>query len=182
MSQEHHHEPSSQAERGEDLNSLGRERLESLRHQPEQSGETAEERADAAREVIKNAEDKAEPEPEPAPKPSTAHHILKLDHRSNFDHTIRSVQRRLSPASRTFSRVIHAPAVERTSEVLEKTIARPSVLTGSAWTALLVGAIFYLTAYHFGYMLSGSELLFSFVVGALIGILLEGLWRSVVRH
>jgi hypothetical protein len=45
-----------------------------------------------------------------------------------------------------------------------------------------VGAIFYLTAYHFGYMLSGSELLFSFVVGALIGILLEGLWRSVVRH
>jgi hypothetical protein len=60
-------------------------------------------------------------------------------------------------------------------------VARPSVAAGATWTALIVGAVFYFTARHYGYMLSGSELLFSFVAGAVIGLAVEGLWRSLHR-
>ncbi len=65
---------------------------------------------------------------------------------------------------------------------MEKTVARPSLMLGTTWTALIVGSIFYLTARHYGFTLSGSELLFSFVVGALLGLVLEGLWQAFKRR
>jgi hypothetical protein len=72
--------------------------------------------------------------------------------------------------------------VEKTAEALEHNLARPSVLAGATWTALAVGSLFYAIARHYGFNLSGSELLFSFIVGALLGILFEGLWRIVRPH
>ena len=143
----------------------------------------AEKRAEQAREVI----DEQTKEPEPVPTaeketgaPSTP--IAFINHQLNYTQTLSSLQRRLSPASRSFSKVIHAPIVEKTSEALETTVARPSVLLGTTWTALLLGTIFYLTARHYGYSLSGSELIFSFVVGALLGLVLEGVWRSIAHR
>jgi hypothetical protein len=91
------------------------------------------------------------------------------------------LRRRLKPANRAFSQVIHTPVIEATSETLENTVARPSVLLGTVWTALIVGGIFYLTARFFGYSLSGSELLFSFIVGGLLGIVGEGVVRAIRR-
>ncbi len=141
------------------------------------------ERAKEAREVIKQQE--GEPEPantsEAASNPASRIHQV-LNHRLNYAQTLASVQRKLNPISRNFSQVIHTPVVEKTSEALESTVARPSVLLGSTWTALIVGTIFYLTARHYGYTLSGSELLFSFVVGALLGLVLEGAWHSLERR
>jgi hypothetical protein len=142
----------------------------------------AEKRAEKAREVIKRQEIK----PEPVAAPETATPISRplafLDHHLNYRQTLASVQRKLSPASRSFSKVIHTPVVEKTSEVLETTIARPSVMLGTTWTALIVGTSFYLIARHYGYALSGSELLFSFIVGALLGIVGEGLWTAFKRR
>jgi hypothetical protein len=179
MSVEHHHE---HAERNEqqaaELEAARREKLEELRQSAEHEPQDAEHRAEAAREVIHAHEPAPEPSdhheaapPEPQPKPF-------LDHRLNYRQTLASLQRQLKPASRAFSKVIHTPAVEKTSEVLERTVARPSVTLGATWTALIVGGVFYFTARHFGYALSGSELLFSFIVGAVIGLIIEGLWRA----
>ena len=92
------------------------------------------------------------------------------------------MQRKLPEIGRALSRVIHTPAIEKTSEVLETTIARPSVMLGSTWTVLIVGTIFYLGARHYGYSLSGSELLFSFLVGALLGLVGEGLVLAFKRR
>jgi hypothetical protein len=157
--------------------------MESLLNQPDKSVENPKDRAEAAREIINYQEHAPETDPEPTPEPSAPKvRVPFIDHKLNYADTMRSVQKRLSPASRTFSKVIHAPIIEKTSEVLENTVARPSVTLGTTLTALLVGSVFYLTAYHFGYMLSGSELLFSFIVGALIGIVIEGLWRVAVRR
>jgi len=182
MSVEHHHE---QAERHEhanhELEQTRREKLEELSHRAELTPDDAEHRAEAAREVI----NRREPAPEePKPAAETRAHAprpLHLDYRLNYAHTVAAMQRHLTPVSRSFSKFIHAPAVEKTSEVLERTVARPSVVAGATWTALIVGSVFYFTARHYGYMLSGSELLFSFVVGAVIGIVIEGLWRSLRR-
>lgn len=143
--------------------------------------QAAEKRAEQAREVIGRQTEAAKPSPESAPAPST-YRPSYLNHRLNYAQTLASMQRKLPEIGRVLSRVIHTPAIEKTSEVLETTIARPSVLLGSTWTALIVGTIFYLGARHYGYSLSGSELLFSFVVGALLGLVGEGLVLAFKRR
>jgi hypothetical protein len=98
---------------------------------------------------------------------------------ANYSDTLGSVQNRLSPGSRTFSKIIHAPAVEHSSELLERTIMRPSVVMGTTWTAFIVGLIFYLTARYYGFKLSGGEMLLALFGGALLGLTLEGIWYFI---
>jgi len=184
MSTEHLKPATESGERGTELEGARAERLAELR---EQAAETdpqgrPEQRAERAREVIGRQEIMPRPEDGNRGESAPADPVRTfLDHRLNYAQTLASVQRRLKPASRSFSKVIHAPVVEKASEVLETTVARPSVMLGTTWTALIVGTLFYFTARHYGYALSGSELLFSFIVGAVIGLTLEGLWRLLKR-
>jgi len=164
-----------------ELEALGRERMLELGVKtPEASAEHQEQRAEAAREAI----GKHEPAPEPAPAVEAAAPAFaaRLDALVNYTQTVQSLQRRLSPVSRTFSRVIHNTAIEKTSEALETTIMRPSVVTGALWSAAIVGLAFYLVARHYGYALSGSEMLVSMLVGGVIGGLLETASRAVRGH
>ena len=141
--------------------------------------QSPEKRAEKAREIIQREAKPQAPAPEQAAPVNRPHYF---SHHLNYAQTLASVQRRLPNLSRKFSQVIHTPIIEKTSEALETTVARPSVLLGSTWTALIVGAIFYLVARHYGYSLSGSELLFSFIVGALFGLVGEGLWLALKRR
>lgn len=166
-----------------ELEALGRERMLELGVKtPEASAEHQEQRAEAAREAI----GKHEPAPEPAPAveaaPATPAFAARLDALVNYTQTVQSLQRRLSPVSRTFSQVIHNTAVEKTSEALETTVMRPSVVTGALWSAAIVGLAFYLVARHYGYALSGSEMLVSMLVGGVIGGLLETASRAIRGH
>ncbi len=177
-----HAERRSEAHHAE-LESARQEHLSEVTHKADHERDTSGNRAEAAREVIRH-HNEAKPEPEPVPAAETQKPEPKLPYLSyklNYRQTMDSVQNKLTPVSRSFSKVIHAPAVEATSEVLERTLARPSIANGSLWTALIVGSVFYFTARHFGYILSGSEMLVSFVVGAVIGLLLEAVWRTI-RH
>jgi hypothetical protein len=106
--------------------------------------------------------------------------LLNLD--TNYSDTLGSVQNRLSPGSRTFSKIIHAPAVERSSELMERTIMRPSVVMGTTWTAFIVGLVFYLTARYYGFTLSGGEMLLALLGGAMLGLTLEGIWYFIRQH
>jgi hypothetical protein len=179
MSAEHHHEHAEHTEQQpNELESARKEKFEELRNQPEKNTESAESRAEQAREVINKTEPKPEPPAEQESAPAQ-HATPFLNYKQNYLHTMASLRRHLSPASRSFSKVIHAPAVEKISEALETTVARPSVIAGATWTALIIGSVFYFTARHFGYTLSGTEMLFSFIVGAIVGITLEGIWRTV---
>lgn len=179
MSERHTEHQERHERTHEHLEEAHRQKLEELRQNATVETDDAAKRAEAAREIIRG-HDQPEPEPEPtapenhAPTPRLIHYV-----KQNYAETLGSLQRKLDPVSRNFSKFIHVPAVEKTSEVLEKTVARPSVMLGTTWTALIVGSVFYFTARHYGYMLSGSELLFSFVVGALLGIVIEGLVRLV---
>jgi hypothetical protein len=165
------------------------EQLEHARRHVEmlaKSSETdaADRRADAAREIIeKHGLEQSGPTPatetETPVRPAFSH---LLNPKLNYTQTLASIQRRLAPASRTFSKVIHTPAVEKASEALETTVARPSVTAGATWTALIIGSIFYFTARRYGYALSGSEIELSFLVGAALGLVIEWLWRTFIRH
>jgi hypothetical protein len=184
MPAEHHNDAAERLEHREhvqaEIKQAGGEKVaELLRNQPELGTENSHERANRAREVINQP-----PPQESAPEPpvteiASARPTLPfLNHKLNYVQTLASVQRRLKPASRSFSKVIHAPIVEKASEALEKTVARPSVTFGATWTALLVGGIFYFTARRYGFELSGSEVTLSFIVGAVVGLAIEAAWRT----
>lgn len=163
-----------------ELESSRTEKLNELSNVTEGERDSADRRAEAAREVLRHHEvARPEPAPQAETKQPAAPKLPVLSFKLNYQQTMHSVQRQLPTASRAFSKVIHTPAVEATSEVLERTVARPSVSVGSTWTALIVGAVFYFTARHFGYVLSGSEMLLSFVVGAVLGLVLEAVWRTL---
>ncbi|HEY6737017.1 MAG TPA: hypothetical protein VI322_04860 [Candidatus Saccharimonadia bacterium] len=192
MSLEQQPRPHEQlSEHQADLDRLARQRLEELKSEREIGSETdsADRRAEAAREVINQhkAERPTEaPPPDPAEtspaEPKAANRLNVLPPALNYQHTLMSLQQHLKPASRAFSRVIHQPAVEAASEALGKTVARPSVINGALWTALIIGTVFYLTARTFGYRLSGSEMLFALLGGAIIGIVAEAVWRAFKRQ
>jgi hypothetical protein len=178
-----HVERRSNPESHHELQARSKERLDELTHSADNEHDTSGKRAEAAREAIRH-HNEAQPEPEPVPAAETQKPEPKLPYLSlklNYRQTMNSMQQKLTPASRSFSKVIHAPVIEVTSEVLERTVARPSIANGALWTALIVGSVFYFTARHFGYMLSGSEMLFSFVVGAVLGLVLEAVWRTLRR-
>lgn len=171
-----------------EIQTAGAEAIEHMRRHAEKAAETdpADRRAEAAREVINKHEHERAPEPAavatetetPAPAPTSLIFHPKL----NYTQTLASIQRRLTPASRTFSQLIHTPAIEKASEAIENTVARPSVTAGATWTALIIGSIFYFTARRYGYALSGSEIELSFIVGAAVGLGLEWLWRTFIRR
>jgi hypothetical protein len=182
MSAERHSPTAERIASSPDLETARAEKLAELNEafKTAETAESNEKRADKAREVIHQQTEQAPP-PAEAAAPAPARPAY-LNHRLNYHQTLASMQRKLPELSQAVSRIIHAPAVEKASEVLESTVARPSVLLGSTWTALIVGTIFYLVARHYGYALSGSELLFSFVVGALLGLAGEGLWLLLKRR
>lgn len=97
----------------------------------------------------------------------------------NFDRTLASVRRKLSPPERQFSKLVHKPAVEKTSDVLGKTIARPSgILFGGIFSFVLsLGA--YLLARHLGGELHYSIFSLTFVGGYVFGLFVELVWRFI---
>lgn len=182
MSVEHQPLPGRSPEHATaDLEAAAKERLEQLKNTPELVAEHSEKRAEAAREIINHQEPQsAAPEAAPAePRPGFSQHF---DRALNYRQTLASLQRRLSPTSRLFSSVIHTPAVERASESLERTFARPSVLNGAIWGAAIVGLIFYVTARAYGFLLSGSEMLLALVGGGVLGIISEYVGRIFRRR
>lgn len=178
MSVEHQpssHETNEQAKA--ELAALGKERMDAISAETPTATENKGERAEAAREAISQHET-TEPTPVAEATPTAAPAFTaRLDALVNYTQTMQSLQKRLSPVSRTFSTVIHNQAVEKTSEALEATVMRPSVITGALWSAAIVGVVFYLVARNYGYSLSGSEMLVSLLVGGLIGGLLEATAR-----
>lgn len=90
-----------------------------------------------------------------------------------YKQTLKGVRSQMNAPERTFSKVIHSPVVERTSEVVGNTIARPNSILAGSFTAFIVVSIVYLIAKKYGYALSGFETIGAFAVGWLLGVLFD---------
>lgn len=180
MSERHHeHEPKGPEQSAEIAEAAG-EALKRIEHTAEVVGENAAEKIEAAREII---EKQAEaPAPAAEKEVTKKHHPTRLDKKATYWQTVHAMQRRLKPASRKFSKIIHNPSIEQASEFVGKTVMRPSVTLGATSTALIVGAFFYLTARRYGYVLSGSEVLLSLLVGGLLGVIIEAIIKAARPH
>ncbi len=106
----------------------------------------------------------------------------KADRNQSFDTTMSHVRQNLSKPEQTFSKLIHSPVVEKTSEIAGKTVARPSGMVGAA----IAGAFGVLSVYGIarfaGFGLTGSEMPLFLLLGFLAGLVVEGVYKLCFRR
>jgi len=99
--------------------------------------------------------------------------ISKKQKEASFKRQMKEIQAQETPASRTFSKVIHNKAIEKTSDVVGSTVARPNAILAGAVTAFVLTLVVYVTAKIFGYPLSGFETIAAFIIGWVIGLIYD---------
>jgi hypothetical protein len=160
----------------------GHAQTEALRQKHEKTGEFSIEssestseraRAEAKENAISVERESLSKEKAPTPPAVRRGAINKRDLDTTYKRTMSHVQGELSAPSRAFSKVIHTNAVEKASDALEATVARPNAILAGAVAAFIVTLALYLVAKTYGYRLSGFETIGGFVFGWIIGLLFD---------
>lgn len=99
-----------------------------------------------------------------------------------YRETIEQVQKELPRSTRGFSRFIHAPAIERTSDIIATTIARPNALMAGGIAAFVLVLGVYSYAKYTGFTLQGSETIITFVLGWSVGVIFDIIRRIFTQN
>lgn len=139
-----------------------------LEHEPKDNEKEASEKA---AELAQQAEDKKAQEAIEQSKQPNHHRGApsKKQLRDSFNEQMQSIQDELGGGSKLFSKFIHIPVVEKTSDFIESTIARPTALLSGSIAAFLTIAIAYFVAKYYGFQLSGFETIGAFIIGWTLG-------------
>ena len=165
----------------EDLERVGAERREALRENLERTGEQSKENLkDATTEALEKAKSiekdtshkKLDRETSPAERRKHGP-ISKKEREASYKRTMKQVQDELPVASRVFSKIIHNKVVEKASDVVGSTIARPNAILSGSIAAFVFTLAIFLVARYYGYPLSGAETIAAFTVGWLVGLLFD---------
>ena len=106
-------------------------------------------------------------------------HFKSEDKIHAFETTMHHVRKNLTASERTFSKLIHQPAIEKTSDALGKTIARPSGMIGATIAAAIGLLSIYSIAKFAGFELSGSEMPLLLVAGFGVGLFAEWAYKTI---
>lgn len=109
-----------------------------------------------------------------------AHPIFISKHLKDvtFTRTMTRTRKHLSGPARGFSTIIHAPIIDRSSELVGKTIARPlSMMSGAIVAFVGTSALLWITKYY-GYQYNYLAVILLFIIGMVVGLFLELTWRS----
>lgn len=165
-----HHEVTTHHERLQEHHEKAAEKSKSeTAHEQERALYEVQEKAISGAEYPKPLSEKLQPD---AP-------LTKADKEHGFNTIMHHVRQNMSQPERTFSKLIHTPAVEKTSEALGKTIARPSGLAGAAIAAFIGLLSVYSIAKFAGFQLSGSEMPLLLVAGFAVGLFVEWVIKSL---
>lgn len=169
-------------ESGVEATKAAGERLEELAKTPERAiesprdAEASEERArvealESAVSVEAGGAEKKKPKTStPASRRGS---ISKSQKEDSYKKRMKEVQSELPPASKAFSKVIHNKVVEKTSDVVGSSIARPNAILAGAFCAFILTLAVYVIAKTLGYVLSGFETIAAFIIGWVVGILYD---------
>lgn len=97
----------------------------------------------------------------------------KKERDASYARRLAHTRAHMSPAEKAFSSIIHQKTVEKVSDVVGSTIARPNATLAGAVTAFVAVLGVYLVAKVYGYPLSGFETIAAFIVGWVAGILFD---------
>lgn len=162
----------------EQFGEIAHERHEAIKNALEREERKHKERH-SEREIIAKAKELADknelhkdaPKTSPAERRSGPINKKQLD--SSFKSQMKFVDTELKPAERVFSKFIHSKPVEKTSDALGATVARPNALLSGSIAAFIGVTILYFVAKYYGFQLSGFETIGTFVLGWIIGILYD---------
>jgi hypothetical protein len=163
-----------------ELEKVAGEQLEKLQR-PEVSGEHSlearSERAEVARhdakEVFAREAGKEQESQAAAASPRAVRKVTKQEKAVAYKKTMKQIQGEMNPATRTFSKIIHTPAIEKTSQVLGSTVARPNALLAGGMFAFVFVLLAYFLAKKYGYQLSGFETIGAFALGWALGLIYD---------
>lgn len=99
--------------------------------------------------------------------------ISRKQRDASFKRQMKEVQSNLPITSRVFSKFIHNKAVEKSSDIVGATVARPNAILAGAVMAFFLTLGVYVTAKIIGYRLSGFETIGAFILGWIIGIVYD---------
>lgn len=156
------HEAANENRERESTRENKAERLENARR------ETLEAVAKAEKENRKETE-----RSDPSPAERRKGPISKQEREKAFAKTMNEVQSHMSAPSRTFSKIIHNKAVEKTSEVVGNSVARPNAILSGAVCSFVLVLVTYIVARAYGYQLSGTETIAAFGLGWVIGLVYD---------
>lgn len=180
MSKERIHESVEQSpEKTREIEELGAERAAEIEQSLEARTESSQEKnpeklQEEAEKIAEKQKKKAEKQASPAekrkdaPLPNT-----KAGKKAAFNKTMKDVRSQLPPAERAFSKIIHLQPVEKSSEFVGATLARPNALLAGSVSAFVLTLAIYLVARHYGYPLTGTESIAAFIIGWIAGILFD---------
>lgn len=188
--QEHNKSTPEQYTNLETLKEAGQERREQLRENLERGHEQlTQEQLEAVRqEALEKAtstehERKVATERASSPAERRRGPIGKAERDASYAATMSDIRTHMSPTSRTFSKFIHNKAVEKISEGLGNTVARPNAILSGAIFAFILSLATLLVARYYGYNLSGFETIGAFIAGWLLGIIYDFLKVMITgRH
>lgn len=145
----------------------GAEKADAKSHDIESIKHEALEKAASHEQKSKNEATKAEKQAD-RPLKNT-----KASRKAAFSKEMKTVQAEMSAPSRTFSKLIHNQAVEKASDAVGSTVARPNAIVSGAVAAFIFTGALYIWAKYAGYPLSGFESIGAFIVGWLVGIIFD---------
>ncbi len=112
-------------------------------------------------------------ENKPSKSSSGRKKISKKELNASYKKTIRQVQKELPTSSRAFSKIIHVAPIEKASDFIGSTVARPNAILSGSIVAFILTLATYLTAKKIGYRLSGFETIAAFTAGWIIGLIYD---------
>lgn len=177
MSEKLHHKAEHKGETSREL----KERIEALQHKAESQAEKSKhEHKDNLEQIRSKIEStaKTKHEHEPARHQEGAEHdrpalINKELKNIAYRRTLKRTQNKLPAPARAFSKVIHNPIIEATSEVAGKTIARPSGILLGGLFAFIGSSVFLWVSRHYGYEYNYLLFFLFFVGGFFVGLTVE---------
>lgn len=165
-------------ERGAEARDAAGEQLQKLQEQREkrvENGESGKETVTGARREAEAAfaqetgrERRSGGEPT-----ATATHATKKQRKDSYSSTMRQIQSEMNVPARTFSKVIHNPVVEKTSNVVGSSIARPNAVLAGSMMATFMTLFVFIVAKQYGYRLSGFETIATFLLGWSLGLIYD---------
>lgn len=112
-------------------------------------------------------------------KPTTHNTRSESDKEHGFRTIMAHLYRDVNKVDHLMSRVVHHPVVERVSDFIGATVARPSGLIGATLCGIVGLLLIYLTAKNIGFSLSGSEMPLLLIIGFLFGLGVEWCVKSL---
>lgn len=90
-----------------------------------------------------------------------------------YQATMTRIRSGMSKPVQTFSRFIHNNGVEKASNAIGQTLARPNAVLSGSTGALIVVSLTYVLAKIYGYPLSGFETIGTFILGWIVGLVYD---------